>query len=115
MNRNRSSSKKRFCRKKTDTDGGSCETKEVDLTALEKATAETEAFHKEGSFEETDTDGGSGETKEVDLMAVAEATVELEAVLREYSADETGTDETKEVDGSSKSNSRNRSSSQRRF
>ena len=99
------------------------------MTALEKATAETEAFHKEDSFEETDTDGGSGETKEVDLMAVAEATVELEAVLREDSADETGTDEepgetnevgggsseTKEVDGSSKSNSRNRSSSQRRF
>ena len=41
------------------------------MTALAKATVETEVVHKEDSLEETETDGGSGETKEVDLSAVA--------------------------------------------
>ena len=61
-----------------DTDGGSDETKEVDLTAAVKATAETEAVHKEDSAEETD--GRSGETKEVDTTANAKGTVETEAI-----------------------------------
>ena len=53
------------------------------MTALAKATVETEAVHKE------DTDDRSVETKEVDLMAGAKATAETEAVLKEGSAEET--------------------------
>ena len=37
----------------TETDDGSCETKEVDLTSVAKATAESEAVLKEDSAEET--------------------------------------------------------------
>ena len=50
------------------------------MTALAKATVETEVVHKEDSAEETKADDGSPETKEVDLTAVAKATAETEAV-----------------------------------
>ena len=77
-------------------------TKEVNLTALAKATVETEVVHKEDSAEETKADDGSPETKEVDLTAVAKATAETEAVLREHFAELRDTDEesgeTTEVD-----------------
>ena len=52
------------------------------MTALAKATVETEVVHKEDSAEETKADDGSAETKEVDLMAVAKATAETEAVYK---------------------------------
>ena len=51
------------------------------MTALAKATVETEVVHKEDSAEETKADDGSPETKEVDLT-------ETEAVLKEGSAQE---------------------------
>ena len=70
-----------------DTDGGSDEKKKFDLTAVSKATAETEEVLKEDSAEETDSDDWSGETKEVDLAAIAKATVETEAVLKQVSAE----------------------------
>ena len=57
----------------TETDDGSGETKEVDLTAPTKATVETEAVHKKDSAEETVTDDGSGETNGVCLTAGAKA------------------------------------------
>ena len=60
------------------------------MTAVAKATSETEAVLKEDSAEETDINGGSGETKEVDLMTVAN--VSAEAVYKEYSAEKMGTD-----------------------
>ena len=53
------------------------------MTALAKATVETEAVHKE------DTDDRSVETKEVDLMAGAKATAETEAIFKEGFAEET--------------------------
>ena len=68
----------------TETDDGSSETKEVDMTAVAKTTAETEAVLKEDSAQERDSDGGSGKTKEVDLTRT-------EAVLKEDSAEETVT------------------------
>ena len=52
------------------------------MTALAKATVETEAVHK-------DTDDRSVETKEVDLMAGAKATAVTEAIFKEGSAEET--------------------------
>ena len=53
------------------------------MTAVAKATAETEAGLKEDSAEVTDTNDGPGETEEVDLTAVAKATAETEAALKE--------------------------------
>ena len=58
---------------------------EVDLTAVAKVTAETEAVLKEDSAEETDTHDGSDETQEVDLTAVAKARAETEEVLKKDS------------------------------
>ena len=55
------------------------------MTAVAKATSETEAVLEEDSELERDTDGGSGETKEVDLS-------ETEVVLKEDSAEERDTD-----------------------
>ena len=52
------------------------------MTAVAKATAETEAGLKEDSAEEKITDNGSGEIKEVKLMTVAKATAETETVLK---------------------------------
>ena len=52
----------------TETDGGSGETKEVDLSAVAKATAETEAVLTEHFAELRDTDEESGETTEVDVQ-----------------------------------------------
>ena len=52
------------------------------MTAVVKATAETEAVHKEDSAEEIDTDDRTAETKENDAMAAAKATAETEAVLK---------------------------------
>ena len=72
------------------------------MTAVAKATEETEAVLKEDSAEKIDTDDGSGETKEVDLTAVAKASPETEAVLDHNFAEETDKDEesgeTKEID-----------------
>ena len=58
------------------------------MTAVAKATADTEAVLKKDSAEEIDTDDGSGETKEFDLTAVAKATAETETVLKKDSAEE---------------------------
>ena len=52
------------------------------MTAVAKATAETEAVLKEYSAEEIDTDDGSGETMEVCLTAVAKETAETGAFLK---------------------------------
>ena len=65
-----------------DTNVGSDETKEVDLTTVAKATAETGAVLREDSAKVTDTNDGSGETIDVALTAVAKATAETEAVLK---------------------------------
>ena len=61
------------------------------MTAVAKATAETEAVLKKDSAYERDAVGGSGETKEVHLTAVAKATAETESVHKEDSAEETVT------------------------
>ena len=69
------------------------------MTAVAKATAETEAVLKEDSAEETDTNDVSDETKEVDFTAVAKASPETEAVLDHNFAEETDTDEEIDVTG----------------
>ena len=57
------------------------ETKEVDFTAVAKASPETEAVLDHNVAEETDKDEESGETKEIDVTG--EAQVTAETVLKE--------------------------------